>query len=279
MRRVLTVTLIAMIAAPAVARARSFTDAADGQSRQYPPVTLPPSPYPPQLRLAPAPPPLNEAEWGRWLLRSREQGSRCNKIAAITGGLAAVGLAAALKNPLNPSPEDLAHGRTGKRETFAHTVGAITALGGGLGFMTSARCSDYSRQIVRELELEGRRRGFGTPVPAAMTSRDWVARIAMARAQASSGKWMTMGGTAAMLAAGAAIRDYQPRPDQRGAARLGPGFVVFMIGFGSTIAGTTMWAWNAADVRSLERRQPPPGTTVSIAPTAGGFRIGAVLRF
>jgi len=40
-----------------------------------------------------------------------------------------------------------------------------------------------------------------------------------------------------------------------------------------------MWAWNAADVRSLERRQPPPGTTVSIAPTAGGFRIGAVLRF
>ena len=90
MRRVLTVTLIAMIAAPAVARARSFTDAADGQSRQYPPVTLPPSPYPPQLRLAPAPPPLNEAEWGRWLLRSREQGSRCNKIAAITGGLAAV---------------------------------------------------------------------------------------------------------------------------------------------------------------------------------------------
>ena len=112
-----------------------------------------------------------------------------------------------------------------------------------------------------------------------MTSREWVVRMANARADASMGKWMTMGGTAAMLAAGAAIRDYQPRPDQRGAARLGPGFVVFMIGFGSTVAGTATWAWNAAEVRSLERRQPPPGTTVSIAPTAGGFRIGTVLRF
>ena len=130
------------------------------------PSRRPAPPYPPQLRLAPAPPPLNEAEWGRWLLRSREQASRCNKIAAITGGLAAVGLAAALKNPRNPSPEDLA--RRADRQARD-----VRARGGGDHGPRRRPRVHLERallvvlgQTVRQLELEGRRRGYGTPAPA-----------------------------------------------------------------------------------------------------------------
>lgn len=269
MRRALIVALLVLTGVPAAAWA---------QWRQYPPVTFPPSPYPPPYRTGP-PAPLSEAEWSRWLLRSREQASRCRKIAAFSGVMAAAGVAATINNERTPSPQQIASGITGKRETFAHVVGLSTLLGGSLAFLSSARCSSYSEQAVRELELEGRRRGFGLPRQEELTSREWVARVANARADATVGKWATITGSAAMLAAGAAIRNYQPRPDQRGAARLGPGITVFLIGYGATAVGAAIWTANAAEARALERRQPPPGTIVSIAPAPGGFRIGTVLRF
>ena len=285
MRRVLIVALLVLTGVPAAAWAQSAAAAADGQWPRYPPAGGPPTqcpphtpPYPGPYRPGP-PAPLTEAEWSRWLLRSREQASRCRKVTAFSGVLAAAGVAAAINNPATPSPQQIAEGVTGKRETFAHVIGVTTVLGGSLAFLSSARCSAYSEQAVRELEIEGRRRGFGLPRPEELTSREWVARVANARADAAVGKWMTMTGSAAMLAAGAAIRNYPPRPDQRGAARLGPGIGIFLIGYGATVVGASIWTANAAEARGLERRQPPPGTTVSIAPTAGGFRIGTVLRF
>lgn len=286
MGRVLIVAFLVLLGLPAGARAQV---GADAESQwQGPPVRLPaqyppqypppyPSPYPP---FRPAPPvPLTEDEWGRWLLRSREQVTGCRKSLAASTIVTSVGLAAALNNEPNPSPADLAMGRTGKRETFAYVVGVATFVGGGLGFMTSARCASYAAQTVRQLELEGRRRGFAPPTPPALTTREWVSRIANAEATRSAGKWMAMGGSAVMLAAGSAIRNYHPRPDQRNIARLGPGITIFLLGYGVTAAGTALWASGAADVRSLNRRQPPPGTTVSITPRARGIRIGTVLRF
>jgi hypothetical protein len=290
MRRILIVALIGVIGAPAVARGQAV-DAAEGLGAQYPQLRLPPRQYPPQFPPQSPPPspgpfrpglppgPLTETEWGRWLLRERDRASLCGKVAIFSGLLAAGGLAAALKNPATPSPAELAAGVTGKRETFAHVVGVSTFLGGGLTFLTTLRCNAFSQQVVRELEWEGQRRGFAPPVPPPMTTREWVARVAGARATASVGKWMTMGGSAVMLLAGTAIRDYQPRPDQRNLARLGPGIVPFLIGYGFTLGGSTLWVSGAADVRSLEKRQPPPGTTVSLAPTSGGIGIGGVIRF
>jgi hypothetical protein len=277
MRHVLTLALIALISTPAAALAQA-AGITSGQWPQYPPIAPPRPPYQPPIRLGP-PPPLTEAEWGRRLLQSREQASRCLKIGAFSGGMAAAGVAAAINNPVTPSPQDIATGVSGKGQTLAHVVGVATVLGGSLAFLTSARCSSYSEQTARELEIEGRRRGFGPPQLPVMTHQEWVARVANARADASVGKWMTLTGSVAMLAAGAAIRNYRPYPDQRGAARLGPGIGVFVIGYGATLVGATIWTTNAAEARGLARRQPPPGTLVSITPTVRGLRIGAVLKF
>lgn len=289
MRRVLIVALLVLTGVPTGAWAQS-TDFADGQwpppvrrpapqYPQYPPPPQYPSPYPP---FRPGPPaPLSENEWARWLLRSREQVSKCRKTLAVSTIVAASGITAALNNELNPSPADLVAGRTGKGQTFAHVVGIASFVGGGVGFVASARCSAYAEQTVRQLEIEGRRRGFAPPTEPALTTREWVSRIADAEARRSAGKWMTLAGSAVMLAAGSAIRNYDPRPDQRGAGRLGPGITVFLISYAVTAAGTTLWVSGAADARSLQKRQPPAGsgTAMTIGPARGGISIGTVVRF
>jgi hypothetical protein len=253
----------------------------DEEPRQRrPTVLIRPRPWLPPSRPVLAPlPPLTEDEWSRWLLRARAQASRCARASVISGALAAAGLATAAKHSANPSQEDRLAGRTGKADTFLNTLGAASFIGGGLTFLGSGRCANYARTTVSALELEGRHRGFGPPVPAPLTQQEWMARAGRARTNASTGRWMTMAGATAMLLGGNAMTDHQPPDDRRGPARLGRGIGVFLAGFGSAVTGSVIWAGKAREVRDLERRGPGPAVALQLTPQPKGLRARLVIGF
>lgn len=239
-------------------------------------------PYPPPrpVILPPAPlPPLTEAEWSRWLLRADRQEQHCGRITFISGMVAAAGLSLMVQRDPTPSPEALAAGRTGKLETFTFALGAASLAGGGMTFLTASRCASQAHALVQQLEREGQRRGFGPPRPEPLSEREWIVRLTNARGQASFARQVVIGGSVVMLAGAYAMDRYQPPPDQRGLARLGPGVAVFFIGLGATVGGTVAWAHGAADVRALESQGPPPKVTWRIVPKRSGIAARVVVAF
>jgi hypothetical protein len=219
------------------------------------------------------PPDMTEADWARTLVRARDRASSCTKTAVLSGAIAASGLVTASKHPATPTPGDLEAGLTGKRDTVLNAVGATSAVAGGIVFLSSGRCASYHRAIVDELEREGRRRGFGPPSLPPLSRDEWQSRIDNHERRTSIGRWLTMAGTAAMLAAGSAIREYDPKPDQRGVSRLGPGGPVLIAGFGTSVLGAVLWAEESAAVRRLRSR--PPGPVVALELRRSGRAFGA----
>ena len=289
MRSAWILACVVLLVVPWPASAEPGRGAADLDRLQWPYPQYPPPPryppsYPPPGPRYPGPvavsEPLTEDEWSRWMLRAQDQVSECRRNAVIGFGFAAAGFALAASNEHNPSPAELAAGRTEKMETFASTVGVVSMLGGGVALMSGGRCATYNRSLVEQLEREGRHRGFGPPVPEQLSRSEWLQRLAQARGNASLGKWMAFSGGMAMAAGGAAMAQYHPRPDQRGAvARLGPGIVLFTIGYGVAIGGTVLWSNETRRADALAARPPKSAVSLRIAPRGRGVQARLLIGF
>ena len=284
MRTTSILICLALIVVPLSASASSTPSA--GEQGQWAPPQIPPPPSPrypppgvPPWTPAPVLMPMGEQEWGQWLLRSQAEARNCTRIAFISGSVAAAGFALTMNYSRTPPLNDLAAGRTGKMATFGNTVGMLSVVGGGLALMGSAKCAGYNSSLAQQLEREGRRRGFGPPTPEPLNERAWLQRLASERSTAWMGKWATIAGGLAMAAGGAAIYAYDPRPDQRGAARLGPGIALFSIGYASSIIGSAMWANHSRLAREIAATPPKRTAALQIAPIRRGLRTNVVIAF
>jgi hypothetical protein len=257
----------------------------DDSSEQlrWPPILRPQPPprypLPPRRSRPPVQPDITEADWARTLVRARDRASSCTRTAVLSGAIAVAGLVSVSKHPATPGPEDREAGLTGKRDTVLNALGATSAFAGGIVFLSSGRCASYHRAIVDELEREGRRRGFGPPALPPLSRDEWQSRLDDHERRTSIGRWLTMSGTAAVLAAGSAIRDYDPRPDQRGVSRLGPGGPVLIAGFGASVIGAVLWAEESAEVRRLRNRPPGPVVAIELGRSGRGFGARFVVGF
>jgi hypothetical protein len=222
--------------------------------------------------------PLTQQDWSAWLLRSRDQLATCRRRMFIGGAVSGVGLATASQVHY-PSGIEIAAGHAGKMDAFLQTLGVASFLGGGAVFLAGAQCTTYNERVVQGLEEEGRRRGFGSPQPASMGEREWLQRKAFLEGNAAFGRYIAIAGSLLMGAGGLMMQQYVAPLDGSGARVLGPGMAVFLIGYGTTIAGVALWRSNTRDAHKLDARPPAKTVAVQMIPRGRGMQGRVVIVF